>query len=81
MMSSTLMPMLGLAALINFSILLLWFVIYISATEWLYLTQTRWFQMSRERFAEIHYMGMAIFKLLILVFNLGPYLALLILQG
>lgn len=80
-MLASLQPVLGLAALINFGILLLWFVIYASATDWFYKTHSRWFQLSRERFAEIHYTGMVIFKLMILVFNLGPYLALLILQG
>lgn len=80
MMSSTLQPMLGLAALINFGILLLWFVTYVTATDCLYRLHNRWFQISREQFAMMHYAGMAIFKLMILVFNLGPYLALLLLQ-
>ena len=37
---------------------------------------TRWFKLSVEDFDKIHYIGMAVFKLMILVFNLGPYLAL-----
>lgn len=79
MVPSMLEPMLGLAALINFAVLLLWFGIYAAAPDWLYRSHHRWFALSRERFAEIHYTGMAIFKILILVFNLGPYLALLLL--
>lgn len=80
MMPSMLEPMLGLAALINFTVLLLWFGIYAVAPDWLYRSHNRWFALSWERFAEIHYTGMVVFKILILVFNLAPYLALLILN-
>lgn len=61
---------------INYSILLVWFLFFIIASHMMYKWHAKWFKISVERFHEIHYFGIAIYKLLILVFNLVPYLAL-----
>ena len=37
---------------------------------------SRWFQLSRQQFDIIHYGGMGIFKLGIILLNLVPYIAL-----
>jgi hypothetical protein len=63
---------------INYGLLVLWFVMFAVAHEWLYGFHGRWFKISVERFDAIHYGGMAVYKIAIFVFNLAPYLALLI---
>ena len=37
---------------------------------------SRWFYLSREQFDALHYAGMALYKIGILLFNLVPYIAL-----
>lgn len=61
---------------INYAILLLWFFVFCFARDKLRRLHTRWFALSEASFDAIHYAGMAGYKILILVFNLTPYLAL-----
>jgi hypothetical protein len=61
---------------INFALLLWWFMFFSLARDWVYRVHTRWFRISEEKFDAIHYAGMAFFKICIFVFNLVPYLAL-----
>ena len=62
--------------LINLLILLLWFFIVTTGGGWTRRLHGRWFALGDEEFASIHYRAMAYFKLLWIVFNLTPYLAL-----
>jgi len=64
--------------IINIGILLLWFAMFAFAGDWLYRYHGKWFPMSRDAFNVVHYSGMGLFKLAIFVFNLVPYVALLI---
>jgi len=66
------------SAIINYGILLWWFLIFSFARNWVYRLHSRWFQVTAEQFDAIHYGGMAIYKIGILLFNFVPYLALLI---
>lgn len=61
---------------INYAILLTWFVVFMAARNWLRALHGRWFQLSNTAFDTIHYGGMAIYKIGILLFNLAPLLAL-----
>ena len=63
---------------INFGLLMVWFVGLLAAREWIRRLHGQWFKLSEESFDAIHYAGMGTFKLLIFVFNLVPYIALLI---
>ena len=63
-------------SVINLVLLLLWFLFFTLAHEWVYRVHGKWFKISMEKFDEIHYAGMALFKIGIFLFNLGPYLAL-----
>ena len=67
---------LGWCSLINIGLLVLWFAMFSLAHDWIYQLHGRWFKLSTERFDAIHYAGMALFKMAILLFNLVPYLAL-----
>ena len=64
------------SALINYGVLLLWFLIFIAAHDWIYLLHGRWFRLSIEQFDMVHYAGMAIYKIGILLLNLVPWLTL-----
>ncbi|NOT85568.1 MAG: hypothetical protein HOP02_12510 [Methylococcaceae bacterium] len=70
---------LGWCAAINLSVLYTWFFILLFAHDWVFQVHRKWFkQLREEQFDAIHYGGMALFKLGIILFNLTPYLALLI---
>lgn len=72
--------LLGWSLLINFGILLWWVIMLKIAHDWIY-SMHRWWgfkNLSAEKFDEIQYSGMAFYKLLIFVFNVVPYLAMVI---
>jgi hypothetical protein len=66
---------LGWCSVINLGLLLWWFLFFALAHDWVYKFHGRWFKLPVEQFDAIHYSGMAIFKIGILLFNLVPYLA------
>jgi hypothetical protein len=63
-------------AAINYALLLLWFLVFTLAHDWLHRLHSKWFQLPVEKFDTLHYAGMAFFKLSIFLFALTPYLAL-----
>ncbi len=63
-------------AVINYALLLLWFLVFSLAHDWLYRVHGKWFTVPVDNFDAIHYAGMAFFKLCIFLFSLTPYLAL-----
>ena len=63
---------------INYGVLLAWFLCFLLAHDWMYSLHGLWFHLSREQFDALHYAGMALYKLGILLFNLVPYIALYI---
>ncbi len=64
--------------LINGALLLSSFVILASAGDWVYRMHSRWFAMPRETFDTVIYCFMGFFKILYFLFNLVPYIALVI---
>jgi len=68
--------MLAWCTVINLGILIVWFLFFSLAQNWIYALHNRWFKLTIEQFNVIHYAGMALFKIGILLFNLVPYLAL-----
>ena len=67
-------------AVINYAILLVWFLFFVLAHARMYLLHSRWFRLSVEQFDMLHYAGMSIFKIGILLLNLVPYIALHIMR-
>jgi hypothetical protein len=63
---------------INYGMILVWFLVFMLAHNWMYSLHGRWFRLTAEQFDAIHYAGMAIYKIGILLFNLIPYAALCI---
>ena len=72
----------GLAwcAIINMGVLLLWFLVLMVAHDWIYRLHGKWFKLPEEKFDTIQYASMGFFKLSILLLNIAPYLALLIVE-
>ena len=68
--------MLGWCSVINFALLLLWWLFFSFAHDWVYQCQGRWIKLPVETFDSINYGVMAAYKIAIFMFNLVPYLAL-----
>lgn len=64
---------------INYGILLVWFLAFVFAHQWFQDIHGRWFHLSRDQFDALHYAGMGIFKIGIMLFNLVPFVVLSIL--
>ena len=62
--------------IINWALLLWWFLFFTLAHDWTYQFHRKWFDLSVDQFDTIHYGGMGLFKIGIFLFNLVPYLAL-----
>jgi len=61
---------------INYGMLLIWFLFFTRAHDWLYRITGRWFRLPGEQFDALNYIGIAIYKMGIILFNLVPYVAL-----
>lgn len=61
---------------INYGILMLWYIAFTVAHDSVYRLHARWFRISVEQFDTVHYTGMAIYKIGVLLLNLAPYIAL-----
>ena len=60
--------------IINYGILLVWFLIFMAAHDWLYSSHAKLFHLSVEKFNALNYIGMMIFKIGIILFYLVPYI-------
>jgi len=67
---------LGWSLALNYLILLIWFVVFIYARTWMKRLHGRWFNLNDQAFDAIHYAAMAGYKILIMVFNLVPFIVL-----
>ena len=65
-------------SLINGSFLILWTALSVLAPDLVYRTQSKWFPIPRETFNVVIYSFLGLFKTVFLVFNVVPYVALLI---
>jgi hypothetical protein len=63
-------------AVINYGVLLWWFLFFILAHDWMHRFHGRWFRLPVESFDAMHYAGMTLYKIGIILFNLVPYVAL-----
>ena len=76
MTEDRLIEFLGIATLLNYGVVTLWFCLFRFFHDAMYRLHRGWFQISPEQFDAIHYLGMAIYKILVLSFFLIPWLAL-----
>jgi hypothetical protein len=78
MTATTLRDVLIWSLIFNYVILLVWFAAIALAHDGVYRLHTRWFALSRESFDALHYGGMAVYKIGILLLNLAPLVGVLI---
>ena len=64
---------------INYGVLLVWFLAFVFAHDWMFRIHGRWFRLSHDQFDALHYAGLSIFKIGIILFNLVPLIVLFIL--
>lgn len=76
MNAETLKRMLAWSTVINYAILIIWAMITVFAHDWARDWVARWYKLLPEQFDYANYMGMSIYKIGIVLFNLVPYLAL-----
>ena len=67
-------------AVINYGVLIVWFLFFIFAHDRLHRLHGKLFRLSVEQFDALHYGGMTLYKVGILLFNLVPYVALRIVR-
>ncbi len=60
-------------------LLILLFLIWVLAGDWAYRMHSKWYPIPRDVFNVVIYSFMSLFKILFLVFNFVPYVALVIL--
>ena len=63
--------------IINGALLIFWTIIFILAPDLVYRTQAKWFPIPRETFNIVMYSFIGLFKIIFLIFNLVPYVALM----
>lgn len=66
---------------INYAVLVLWFVAYLSGRGWMHRIHGRLLRMDDATLDRIHVAGMAGYKLAILFFNLVPLCAVALVRG
>jgi len=66
--------------IIDGSLLVLWTTMCIVAPDVVYRMQSKWFPIPREIFNVVIYSFLGLFKIVFLVFNVVPYVALLIIR-
>lgn len=71
--------LLAWCALTNIVLYLWWVLTFIYAHDWMFRFHSRWFNLTQDRFDSIHYAGIAFYKILIIFFNLIPYVVLRVL--
>lgn len=66
--------------ILNAVILIAWTIVFGFAPDFTYRMQTKFFPMPRETFNVVVYSALAMFRIFFVIFNLVPYVALLIVQ-
>lgn len=59
-------------SVLNYGVLLIWFVFFMFARDSIHRIHGKWFRLSGEKFDALHYSGMATYKIGILLLNLVP---------
>lgn len=67
-------------AIINYALLTFWVVLYLLARTWLHRLWGFWFRLTSEQFDALNFAGMMLYKLGIILFNLVPFVALVIVR-
>ncbi len=72
---------LGWCTIINIGLLLLWWLFFLLAPDFVRRVHGYWFKIPAETFGLINYAGMGLYKMGVFMFNLVPYVALRIIEN
>jgi len=61
---------------LNYLVLFVWFGVFAFAHDWMYGMYTRWIRLSVETFDAVHYAGLSVYKVGIILLNWVPLVAL-----
>ena len=61
---------------IDYGLLILWFLLFLLPHGWIYRLSGRCFHLTAEQFDVLNFAGIVIFKMLVILFNIVPYIAL-----
>jgi hypothetical protein len=75
-MPADLLSFLLRCAAINYAILILWFVVFVFAHDWIYRMHSRWFRLAPDTFDALNYLAIAIYKIGIIGLLIVPAIAL-----
>ncbi|MFO0808297.1 MAG: hypothetical protein U0746_06715 [Gemmataceae bacterium] len=78
MTAETIRHVLLWCSVINYAILIVWAVLLKTSHDGLYRWTTYWFHLSVEQFDALHYGGLTLYKLGVILFNVVPCVALYI---
>ena len=67
---------LGWCSVINIGFLIYWILALVFARDWVFWVHTSAVEISKETFAGINYAMMGYYKLMVILFNVTPYLVL-----
>ena len=66
--------------ILNYGFVIVWFLLVVLVRRPLYAIWGKWFHLSEEQFDRLNFTGMMLYKIGILMFNLAPLIALLIVR-
>lgn len=66
----------GWCTVLNYGLLIFWFIMFMFARDLLLRVHVGMFSISEQAFLTTHYAGMGLFKILVFVFNLVPWIVL-----
>ena len=73
---ATLASFLMWCSIINYGILIFWALLYIFAHGFMEKIHGRWYRLTPEQYRVMNVSGIILYKLLIILFNIVPYIAL-----
>ena len=62
--------------IINYGLLVFWFIAVVIAKPMIFKMHNRWFDISEEQFNSANYIAFGVYKILVFLFCLVPYIAL-----
>ncbi|MGH9764640.1 MAG: DUF6868 family protein [Blastocatellia bacterium] len=65
-----------LCSVIDYGLLILWFLLFMLPHQWMYRLCRRSCGLTSEQFDAVNFAGIVLFKILIILFNIVPYVAL-----
>ena len=66
--------------ILSLGVMIAWTIVLASAPDFMYRMQTKWFPMPQESFNVVVYSALGMYRIVFVVFNLVPYVALLLVQ-